>query len=423
MRAMAGLTGGLAAFLVLLGGEPVAKVPDGYEIVAGSLEFSRDGKRVAYVAQKNGKFHAIVGAEPGEAYDEVAPPVVHPSGSPLYFRVMERDKQASERWTLLRDGKKVAEGGWVGPIGLGERGEAAYWVFKDRLTRGSCVFSFGKKKTKQWQTGDLDSRPGISADGKLAVTVATRDEDWVILSLSDKGEERTHGLGSFLSAVPTPDGKGIVGTQLLWEGTEPRAGAPRRYHLARMGLGDRADMTKVNDKYLSCGSPCVSADSQHIAFKVLGEDGKMGVAVDDRGDAACTYVFVDELTFAPDGGAVAYAACLEGTLSFPPTFELDSTAGSEVLVGVTASRGKWSMVAGEKQSAEYEWVHSPTWSPKGHALAFVALQDGKSRLVVGERTSEPCDEIGTIAWDPSGKRVWYGCREGRELSWRELALE
>lgn len=323
------------------GGEQLGTVPDGYELVEGSLRFSQDGKHWAYVATRNGCFHPVSGADVGEAYDEVAPPVMLPSGAPVFFRAMKRDKKSQEQWVLLRDGKKIAESGWIGPLGIGAQGVPACWVFKDRHLRGGCSLAFGKKKTKQWQTGDLDSSPGISADGRLAVTVATRDDDWVILSLDDKGEEQVHGAGWIISAIPRPDGKGILATVLSLADTGPQRGQPRHYTLARFELGEKLASSQMGDGYSSAGSPRFSPDGAYLAYKVSDEKGKMGVALDDEREAPCSFEFVDELTFSPDGTQVAFSACVKGKVVFPPTFELENTTGSEVLVGVSAEQGTW----------------------------------------------------------------------------------
>lgn len=402
------------------GQQALATVPEGHEIVEGTLRFAPDGSRVAYVVARGQSFHPVVGQQVSDAYDEVAPPVLDSSGEHVFFRVMERNRKNEEEWTLLKDGKKLAEGGWIGPVTVSKEGVPAFWVFADSKKRGGCVLTYGKKKTKQWQVGDLDGCPAISSDGKLALSVATRDDTWLIVGLTDKGEEEVHGIGWIVSALPQPDGKGILATTLDLSDGLPKSGRPRRHFLRRMAPGDGGTGTTLGKTYLSAGSPCFSRDGQRIAFKVLGEGG-MGVAVDEQEDAPASYRFVDELVFSPNGRAVAFTACLEGTLIFPPTFGADPKTGCEVLGGVAATSGKWVVVTDGARSAEYELVRLPTWSPEATTVAFAARQDGAWRLVAGDASSEPCDEIARVVWDEPGK-IRYGCRVGRELQWRELVV-
>ncbi len=409
----------LSACVFLPAGDTlVASVPDGFQAVDDSLRFSLDGSRVAFVAEKSGRFHAVVGQEVGDAHQQVAPPTISSEGEHVFFRVMERDRKGEERWTLLRDGKKLAQGGWIGPLALSPAGVPAYWVFKDRKAKGGCVLTFGNKETKEWQTGDMDGAPRITADGKLALSVATRDEEWLMVTLTDKGAEQRQGAGVINAVAPHPDGKELLVTSMELEGGEwPRPGRPRRYLVQRMSLGERLPSALVSRSYRSAGSPVFSGDGRHFAYKVLGETG-MGVALDDQQDAPTPFRFVDELGFSPDGHTLAYAACLEGALVFPATFGPESAAGLEVLEGVRAQPGKWVVVVGETRSAEYEQVRLPTWSADGQRVAFAARKAGAWRVVSGEQVSEPCDAVAAITWD--GDRVRYGCRRGRELLWCEL---
>jgi len=109
--------------------------------------------------------------------------------------------------------------------------------------------------------------------------------------------------------------------------------------------------------------------------------------------------------------AVTLALAAEGNLvaTVPDGFELVegslrfSQDGTHVAY-VATKNGKFHPVVGGEVGAAYDEVAPPV-------------------AVVGERSSEPCAEIACIVWDPSGKRVRYGCREGRQLLWRELALE
>ena len=398
------------------------RVPDGLEILPETLRFSPDGTRVAYVVLEEGRQQPVVDHSvwKGKGYGLVEPPVFDPSGEHVFFRVAELDRRGELTWRLLRDGKKVNEGGWIGPVAVNPEGAPVYWVFEDARQVGGCVLYFGKKKSSKWGTGDTDDPPVLLDGGRLAASVATRGGNWSVVTLSEKGKKEAREHRGVYTLVPAPGTDEVLLTVI--KNQNRRRIDPVYFHLKRYSLEEKEVLETIGSAHRSVGSPVYSPGGGRLAFRVLGDDW-MGVATDEQRTLEPTqWKFVDELSFSPDGEHLAYAACVVGDLEYerPTSMPMKSAA---VLPGASATSGRWTVVLDDVPRETYEHVRRLTWSPDGSRLAFTALSDGAWRVVVDDRSSEPADEIAEIRWDGSSKRLRYGALEGREILWRELELD
>jgi Tol biopolymer transport system component len=89
--------GNLGAYTVVRDNKPVAFVVNGvkekeYEEVKESVIFSPDGKRMAYVAKRNGKEFAVVDGTEGKEYDSVCIPVFSPDSKRIVYVVEQGGK-------------------------------------------------------------------------------------------------------------------------------------------------------------------------------------------------------------------------------------------------------------------------------------------------------------------------------------------
>jgi hypothetical protein len=405
-------------------GTVLAKVPDGYRVVEGTLRFAHNGSKAAFVAAKGSKQRPVVGATLGDEYDTVAPPVIHPTGAHIAFRAMTLDRNKYEHWTLLYDGKPFANDDWVGEVALAPNdGTPAFWLSHGRinnadgsLSHGPMFLQFGKSKSKKWQGTEQRIPPFFSTDGKFVVSVGTRGGDTNIISLDSKGKESKYEVVSnAMEAIVSPDGKDLACSCLRYR--PGNSNTARQFYVQREGLDhalDKEAVLSTSEIYSSAASPVFSPNGKRIAYKVEVQ-GRFSVGVDSWAEAKLEFDFVDEIEWSPDSANLAFVAC-RGC-------KLDDRDGFEILGGTRATGGKWLVVHGSERSAEFECVRYPRWSPDSKQFAFAARADHKWRVIVGTKSSEPCDEIAELVWAEDGHSVSYGCQMGDELSWRKLALD
>lgn len=396
----------------------LAEVPAGYEVVADTLVFSPMSELVAYVATKDGAWHAGVGSKLDEGHEFVHPPVIDPAGKHVWFRFQSRDRKGVEQVSLVLDGKPIEKAGRIGPVAVNAEGVASYWRFENALKTGDCALVFGKKESRGWLMGDLLGAPRFSFDGKLALSVGSRGGEFRLVTMTAKGKDDSQGAGWVVAVEPSPTANEYLLTSVDLSTPLSQLEPEWNFWVAREAFG--GELLEHYGEHLSCGSPVYSPDGRRFAMKVQGEEG-MNVALGGQKKlGAFPYGFVDELVFSPDGGTLAFTACQGGTLTVPELFRKGKTRGTSVLEGVRSEGGTWKLVRGDRASAEYERVELPTWSPDGEKIACAVRQAGRWHVLVGTILSEPCDEIATILWENDGTRLRYGCRDGRKLLWREL---
>jgi hypothetical protein len=224
----------------------VEQVPEGYTLVAGTLRFSADGATIAYVVEKGGGQHPVLGHALGKPYARVRAPVIDRSGEHVAFRTVETKRSGDPLATVLYDGKEFASAEWIGPIALAPTdGTPAFWVGLGHQTEadGSLVFSpvqlvFGKKKSTKWQSVDDVLAPAFSADGQRVFSVGTKDEDWGVIALDRKGGEKRQIGGDRLEVFCNPNGREIACTVLDQSLGYPDLDAPHKFFIERRAADD-----------------------------------------------------------------------------------------------------------------------------------------------------------------------------------------
>ncbi len=405
----------------------VAHVPQGSELVEGTLRFSKNGAKCACVVSKDGKTYPLTGDTLGASFDDVDAPVLDPSGAHVAFRAHSLDAKKKLVYSAIYDGKVIASDEWVGPIALSPiDGAPAFWSGRGHIIDTDGIFSdgpglllWGKRKSKKWARVDLSAAPVFGFDGKTIYGISSRDDDWRVVSLDDKGKEERQGGGDIYQVAISPKGGVAMTMCRIYRANKKvlvlRVVREQQKHAKPDETPlDLDDLKYELEESHSEASPVFSADGAHLAFKVeIG--GKFGVGVDVNRKVKCEFDFVDELAPHPKDGSVLYVACTG--------CKLDRANGRELLDGVHAKSGQWFVVHGETKLGEFEGARFPTWSPDGSRFAFAARKDGKWRVACGAKESDPCDEIACIVWTADGKSVGYGCRVGGDLCWKTLELD
>mgnify|MGYP001609907779 FL=1 len=77
----------------------LATVPEGMELAPYSIEFSANGKAVAYSAKKGGKMFVVVGDKKGEEFDLILSPVFSADGKKVAYGA----RKGRELWWKVLD--------------------------------------------------------------------------------------------------------------------------------------------------------------------------------------------------------------------------------------------------------------------------------------------------------------------------------
>jgi len=404
----------------------LARIPAGYELVFGTVRAAHDGSRAACVVRKGEKEYPLDGDDLGAGWYDVWPPVMHPSGKHVAFRVT-KSTALGATVSVIYNGKAVATDEWIGPVSLDPtNGTPAYLVSgggvnnaDGSLSHAPMAIHYGKAKGKKWVISSTNLAPSFPSDGGFLVCVGTKGGESSIFRVDAKGKEERleHDASYPLEAVVSPDGREVAYTYMVNPQRPAHSNAESMFAVRRERIEGRDPKNRPRDAsagYESAGAPVYSADGKHLSFRARSGT-KFGVVLDGAGGAKLEFDFVDAIRISPQGDRVAYRAA-QGC-------KLKGLREDAVLHGGTASGGTWLVVHGDDRSQEHSFVGEPSWSPDGSRCAYAVHAKEGWRVVAGKAKSVAFDEVSPLVWSEDGRTVRFASVLGDTIRWSELAAE
>lgn len=414
---------------------PPREAPDGtIHTSQHAVHWSPDGTQVAYIGEKDGKTHPVVGDEVHDSFHYISAPDFGARGDQVLFRVGNRSRSMDrETWWVLLDGKLIGKEDWIGEVSCSLDGNhIAYWTQPGAKIERSGAYNRGDqvlvvwnrkgekwkraRKGKKWDDALSLSQPSFSADGSLAASVAMKNGRWHVLLVS-KGRGK---LEAVLKGMPSALALDPAGKRWAVTGFNPEAMIRAAAGGGGFGTG-MAMMIQMEDgvlgaDYESAGCPVFSPKGKRIAFKVK-RGASMGILVDGDKAHDLAYDYVHTPVWHPKGKRLAYGVTIGGSVN--PYWELlpaaDRTvSGGQSYVVQHAARGKRSIEKG----ASWDMVRHVTFSPDGEHLAYAAKTEQGWTMVVDEQPGEFHDELGPPRFSGAGAQVAFGARSGRDLMWK-----
>ncbi|MHC4489404.1 MAG: hypothetical protein ACYSW7_09575 [Planctomycetota bacterium] len=333
--------------------------------------FSADGTKVAWQAGKEGKRFVILNGQKFEEFDSVGVPVFSPDGSRLAYRANHGDK-----WFLIINGSRYGD----------EFDSMADPVFSPDSNR----VAFRAKQSDKWvmvldvEVGrgyDELGEPVFSPDSRKVAYQAKTSADWMII-VKRKKQKKFDLVGDPLFS---PDGKKVA----YW------AKKGDKFFLVLNGK-KKAEF----DSFADLAFSPIENSLAYAAFEKIDAGPASGilkgfvVVKGRRWDA--TYLRMEGLVFSPDGKRVALRSLSVRTL-------------------------KWYVVLDGQRQEEFDEIGRVIFDPDSRRVAYWARRNNREFVIVGNRKGEEFDFVTNPVFSPDGTKVAYGARKGRELWWKVLA--
>ncbi len=390
-----------------------------------SIEWSADGRTVAYAARRGDQWLPVVGDRVGEAFDLVSRPKL--AGDRAVFRVGRAASAGTQTDWLWIDGELVGPEDRIAGFALRPDGrQIAYWTqpgarygnavpgtnssthylaVATENQRGAWSVAKGEK---WWSCSEVD--PVYSADGKAVFSSASeRGQAWRVLRTSGKREAPVSEKFPAIEGFSIADDGGAIALVRTIHVSDP-APFPAESDQPQLFFKGR----RIGRAHARVSAPVVDARGERVAY-VIGKGAKRTVAVGDEKDPPGTYDFVQSIAFDPTGARLAFIANHGGQTD---ALQPGVVTGGQWLVVVRAVEGAAAPV---EIPAGLE-ARDLAWDASGERLAFAARDDAGWRIVCGSARSPAHTDVGRPHFSPEGRAIGFGSRDGRELWWRVLPV-
>ena len=315
-------------FFVVINGEEGEK----YErIEIWSLVFSPDSQKIAYVANKNGKQFLVVNGKEGKYYDKILPyltieetknhfaetlrtPVFSPDSQKIAYIAQREGK-----WFVIIDDKEY--GPYNSVSGLSFSPDGQHITYLAYTEKGVTRIIDGKET-------EIVGPIAFGPDGKIAYVTWKNNQQFIIINGVEK---EVKGNSPIIELVLSPDGKRIAYRTENFIGIDGKEGniydwvgkpvfspdSQRIAYVAKKGGkwfvaidGKEEVYEDLLDPYSSTivSDPIVfSPDSQKVAYRAK-RNNKMFIVVNGKEGKEYNYVYPP--VFSPDGKYIAYGAIL-----------------------------------------------------------------------------------------------------------------
>lgn len=395
-----------------------------------SVNFSHDGRRVAFGAVDGKQYRAIVDGKPEQLYDDVTVVEFSPRGNHYYYGG-RRDGQ----WYLVRDGKEITRLGSLtslnrgtGLFFLGEGMSVTIWstlaIWFGDQSDSYFVLAYQGKTGKVFQDGawsQLEYRSfyhegmAISPDGKHHA-----------ISVEPAGSGQAHMYldGEPISQFQSIDDAAFLqpGNQLIYCGD---SGGTRQMMLRDKpfpGIGPLAGMVLT------------SPDHKHFVALVKTASRQQAVVVDGKREASCPKIhwayrgFLSSpgsFVWSKDGTSHAYVVNITNEKTSPqaviyngnlldPRPEIRGSSlvltpdGKHVAYAAKEKEG-WAVVVDNKSQEKFEDIGSILFTGTGGKVVYAAKK-GKSWFLCGAASSQPLEAVAGLTSDASGAHLAYAAK-------------
>lgn len=399
------------------------------------------GERVAYVGEREGKTHAVIGEEVLDNYGYISPPIFNATGETVIFRVGHRKSKTKEEWWVLVNGEKIGKADWIGSPAISPDGtRIAYWtqpgakVLKDGpYKRSDQVLvvqtkngkKWKSKKGSKWDDAHSLSPPSFSADGSKITSLAMDKNKWWVVQMSKKEKELSKGDSMISDLVLDEAGKTFAFTSFDSSGSGRTGGMP-----AFPGGGGFPGTKMIvvwgklslGTRYDTAFAPALSPDGKQLAFKAI-EGEAMGVVWEGGEGLTKTYEFVHRPFFAPDGKRLAYVVT-EGA-ELDDYFRRTSFGDTQIKGGESflATQRRAGRKIEHEEGAKWLEIRYPAFSPDGEHLAYAGRSEEGWTLVVDEQPGPFAEDVGPPRFSADSEFVGHGMRQGKELWWKVRPTE
>jgi hypothetical protein len=403
--------------------ELVSSTNRGCFVVRSGVDWSADGKTVAYAGMRGDDWYPVVGSKVGEAYVYVSRPTL--AGGHVFFHVARNKSASTQASWLWIDGETLGPEDWMGDLGVSADGkQVAFWTqpgakvgnAEPATSSNHFLAVAGEAKSGRWSVvrgkrwlGCALVPPCFSEDGQRVFTTALGEQGWILLRLAGKKETELSDPEPMIDSFSI-SGSGAVHAFVKTNrpsGSDPPCPSPGDA-IELVFRGERTE--RKNTAITRCA---VDPTGQHVAC-VVRVGSKAGVVIDAERELDLRFDHVLQLAFDPRGKQLAFVANLGGTPSGQTPCAVE---GGEFFVVVREVSGR----AAAKDAPHFRAVRDLVWDSSGDRLAYCAKDAAGWRVVCGEAQSPPYETVGAAHFNADSSSIGFGSRTGAELWWRALA--
>ena len=433
-RSVALLMSGGGEVYVELNGKPG---PTFEGVAEGSIVFSPDGSRLAFVATRDGKKYVVVDEVLYE-HDEISEAGVVFSADGARFAWVAGTRDGKQ--VAVIDGEPQTTFDGIAPYGVlfSPDGERHAYVARDGETSrvvldGDAGPAFDQILSIVWS----------SVGAHLGYIASSGDKRVVSYDHEIVAEVDGIGLGGFSFPAAGDRYAVVVQRDDVWSclidgeliGDYLRIVTPAKFsddgsRYAYVAVREGRAVVVDNGEELEARGPSppvsLSPDGKHLAFVRRARD-KRAVSLDGVVGPPFQLIMEPGVIFSEDSARSAYCA-QRGENKFlvvdgepgPPFRQLGSVQPQFVagrLVYTIARRGRGeSLVIDREETQAYDQIFGPSFTPDGRHHAFIGERDGTYGAIIdGQEIATYAHAPGAPLFSPDGKHLAYVAGRDREV--------